>query len=191
MQRRAAIRRISMIGGALVLAFSGTTVYQRYKRPHFQILTENAPLLNELAETILPRTASPGAGDARVGDLIGKMVRDCTDRKTQNNFINGLEGLAGQAHDRYGKAFGECSAAEKTALLVHFEKEGAVYPGMAGKVQRQLLGDPFFVTLKKYTILGYCTSRLGATEGLRYDYIPGKYVGEVVLASGQRGWATE
>jgi Gluconate 2-dehydrogenase subunit 3 len=191
MQRRAAIRRISIIGGGLVLAFSGTMLYQRYKHPHFQVLTENAALLNELAETILPRTGSPGAGDARVGDLIAKMVRDCTDRKTQNNFLNGLEALAGQARDRYGKAFGQCTIAERTALLVHFEKEGKTYPGMAGKVQRQLLGDSFFTTLKKYTVLGYCTSQLGATEGLRYDYIPGKYVGNAVLTPGQRGWATQ
>jgi hypothetical protein len=191
MQRRAAIRRISIIGGGLVLAFSGTKLYQRYKHPHFQVLTENAALLNELAETILPRTGSPGAGDARVGDLIAKMVRDCTDRKTQNNFLNGLEALAGQARDRYGKAFGQCTIAERTALLVHFEKEGKAYPGMAGKVQRQLLGDSFFTTLKKYTVLGYCTSQLGATEGLRYDYIPGKYVGNAVLTPGQRGWATQ
>ncbi len=191
MQRRAAIRRISLIGGGLLLVFSGTKVYQRYKSPHFQSLKENGPLLGALAETILPRTDSPGAGEAGVGDFIGKMVRDCTDRKTQNNFIDGLDALAGRARSRYGKDFGQCSLAERTALLTECERKGAVYAGKAGKLERYLLGDPFFTTLKKYTILGYCTSQAGATRGLRYDYIPGRYVGSVILTPGQRGWATQ
>jgi Gluconate 2-dehydrogenase subunit 3 len=191
MQRRAAIRRISLIGGGLLLAFSGTKVYERYKSPHFQALKESRALLSALAEMILPRTDSPGAGEAGVGDLIARMVRDCADRKTQNNFINGLEMLAGRARSRYGKDFGQCSLAERTALLTECEQQGSVYAGKAGKLQKLLLGDSFFTTLKKYTILGYCTSQAGATGGLRYDYIPGKYVGSVILTPGQRGWATQ
>src|ERR1700748_1099187 len=132
MQRRAAISRISLIGGGLLLVFSGTKVYQRYKSPHFQSLKEKGALLAALAETILPGTDSPGAGEAGGGDFIGKMVRDCAARKTENTFFNGLEVLAGRARSRYGKDFGQCSLPERTALLAECEQEGSVHAGKVG-----------------------------------------------------------
>ncbi|HTI09461.1 MAG TPA: gluconate 2-dehydrogenase subunit 3 family protein [Puia sp.] len=197
MKRRSAIR-LSLglaVGGAL--GFGGIKGYQLYKHPDFRVLEEHQGLLDDLADTIIPATDSPGARDAAVGGFILKMVRDCTDKKSQNNFIRGFmdlmertgekEGTSGKA----GSSFGQRSLAERTAILAHFEQQGRPYSGTLGKVQHRLAGDSFFTILKRYTILGYCSSRRGATEGLRYDYIPGRYDGNVPLQPGQRSWATQ
>jgi hypothetical protein len=50
--------------------------------------------------------------------------------------------------------------------------------------------DPFFALLKELTVLGYCTSELGATQGLAYLAVPGEYRGCVGLRPGQKSWAT-
>jgi len=144
-----------------------------------------------LADTIIPATDSPGARDAAVGGFILKMVRDCTDKKSQNNFIRGFADLMDRTGEKGGTPFGQRSLAERTAILTHFEQQGKPYSGVLGKVQHRLSGDSFFTILKRYTILGYCSSRRGATEGLRYDYIPGRYDGKVPLQPGQRSWATQ
>jgi hypothetical protein len=94
-----------------------------------------------------------------------------------------------KAKSRYGKPFGECTAAQREALLESFEDAGRA-GGLLGKVRKRLTGDSFYTTLKKYTVLGYCTSKPGATEAMRYDYIPGKYVGSLPLQPGQRSWST-
>src|SRR5258708_11940356 len=191
MKRRNGIRLgLGLFGGG-ALGLGGIKSYQLYKRPDFRVLEEHQGLLDDLAETIIPATDSAGAKDAGVGALILKMVRDCTDRKTQNNFIKGFTDLMDRTRKNGPKPFGECSLSERTAILTHFEEQGQLYPGIAGKLQHKLAGDSFFTTLKKYTILGYCSSKRGATEGLRYDYIPGRYVGSVPLQAGQRAWATQ
>jgi hypothetical protein len=191
MKRRTAIRRLGIILGGGALGIGGIKFYQLYKHPDFQVLEEHRELLGDLAETIIPRTDSPGARDAGVGAFILKMVRDCCDTKAQNNFISGFRDLMDRVRENGPTPFGQYSLPERTALLSHFEKQGRPYSGILGKLQHQLSGDSFFTTLKRYTILGYCSSRQGATEGLRYDYIPGRYVGSVPLQPGQRSWATQ
>ena len=37
--------------------------------------------------------------------------------------------------------------------------------------------DPFFAGLKETTVLGYCTSEIGATQALAYAHVPGDYRG--------------
>ncbi len=47
----------------------------------------------------------------------------------------------------------------------------------------------FVKALKSLTVLGYGTSRIGATQALADDQSPGRYRGCIDLAPGQRTWA--
>lgn len=180
------------MGGGLLLSLGGLEVYRLFKTPSFTSLEEHRELLADLADTIIPATDSPGAKEAGTGEFIIKMIRDCTDRKTQNKFIDGLDSLAAYTKHHYNKSFTQCRREEKEAILRHFELSGKpTLHGVAGKAEQRLLGESFFTVLKKYTVLGYCTSRQGATQALRYDYIPGKYTGRIPLMPNQKAWATQ
>ena len=48
----------------------------------------------------------------------------------------------------------------------------------------------FFPMLKQLTLWGYFTSEPGATKALRYNPIPGKYIGCVPYEPGDKAWAT-
>jgi hypothetical protein len=61
---------------------------------------------------------------------------------------------------------------------------------MLNKINKKLFGESFFFKLKELTIEGYCLSQPGATIGLAYDYIPGKYEGCTPLKPNQKSWAT-
>jgi hypothetical protein len=45
--------------------------------------------MNEIAETILPATKTPGAKAAKVGEYMSVMVKDCYDEKDQKTFLEG------------------------------------------------------------------------------------------------------
>lgn len=191
MNRKKAIRNIILLGGGTAALLAGWKGYNILKKPSFSKLDEHQLLIDELAELIIPETDTPGAGKAGVGRFISIMVRDCTSRQAQNKFIDGVEDLAAYAKSRYDKTFLQCSPADKISILQHFEEKGRGYKGMLGKAETKFLGDSFFTTLKKYTVMGYCTSKQGATSALRYDYIPGSYQGNVPLTPGQTAWATK
>ncbi|PZR27837.1 MAG: twin-arginine translocation pathway signal protein [Citrobacter freundii] len=190
MQRKKFIKRFLLLGGGAVAAVSGFKAYHVFKSPDFGLLTEALPLISELADTIIPRTDTPGAKDAGVGAFIVLMVKDCCPTATQNRFIDGVKDLAIYTQMGYGRPFDKCSIAERTAVLKHFEKKSVFFKGTAAKVEHKLLGDPFFTTLKKYTVLGYCSSKAGATQALAYQAVPGHYI-NTDLKPGQKAWATQ
>jgi len=76
-------------------------------------------------------------------------------------------------------------------VLTLFEERGKNFKGILGKAQNRFLGKSFFTTLKEYTVEGYCTSEMGATRGLAYIHIPGKYLGCIPMQPGQKVWATK
>lgn len=190
MNRKTAIKRLALLGAGGLLAYTGYRGYRLYRQPPLDELDQYQAVLNELAGVIIPTTDTPGAKEANVGPFIVRMVRDCSSKQSQNNFIEGIEDLVAYSKSEYGKPFEQCSATEQAAILSRFERKGRPYAGFFGKVEKRLAGDSFFTTLKRYTVLGYGSSRPGCTEGLAYDYIPGRFVAETTLTPGQKAWAT-
>ena len=190
MRRRKAIQYLGLLFGAGLAGTAGFEWWRLHRPPSIEVLEKNVAVLDELADTIIPETDTPGAKAAGVGAVILVMVRDCADRKSQNNLIEGFQDLLDKTKQLYGKPFGECTPSQRQELLDSYETAGRTGGGMLGKVRKQLAGDSFYTTLKKYTVLGYCTSKPGATEAMRYDYIPGKYVANIPLQPGQRSWST-
>lgn len=191
MKRRTVIKRSLVIGAGFVFAYTGIRTYNLFRKPALESLHSWLPLIDSVSETIIPQTESPGAKDAGVGKFVIKMVTDCADRPSQNKFVLGLSDLADAAHAHYKKPFFECSEGERISLLTDVEAGEHKWPGMLGKLERHYTGDSFFTTIKKYTVIGFCTSALGATRALAYDYIPGQFTGVLPLVPGQKAWATQ
>ncbi|HEX4851184.1 MAG TPA: gluconate 2-dehydrogenase subunit 3 family protein [Puia sp.] len=191
MKRRKAIVRMAWLGGGAVAAYSGYKWYSITKSPDIDFLKNHRNLIAELADTIIPPTDSPGAKEAGVHDYIILMVQECTEKKTQNKFISGLKELIDYTQSQYGKSFEQCNHDQRMAVLKYFEETGKNYKGIAGKIVNRYFGKSFFTTLRDYTAEGYCTSEIGATKGLAYLYIPGKYIGCEPLQQGQKSWATK
>lgn len=190
MKRRKAIGRILLVGGGTVAAYSGYKWYELKKSPDLNYLEQRRDLIADLAETIIPATDTPGAKEAGVQDFIILMIKDCTNVKSQNKFIDGLKELEHYCASRYVKDFIHCTDDEKKLVLKFFEDQ-TPKKLVLRKVQTKLFGKPFFTTLKEYTAEGYCTSEIGATKGLVYVPVPGKYIGCMPMQPGQKSWATK
>lgn len=166
-------------------------IYKVYATPHWDVLESKREDLNALVEAIIPAGAqNPGAQETGTTQFVLLAVRKCAEVKTQNNFISGLTEMASLAKDRFDKSLSNCSIEQRIELLTQIETEAESLHVWTKKAKRLLWGDEFIFTLKRFTVWGYCTSELGATTGLNYDYIPGKFVGDVHLNPGQKSWAT-
>lgn len=190
MKRRAAIFGFIGTGVGLLGLTGGYKWWELSQSPDLHFLETNVELIADLGETIIPATDSPGAKDAGTADFVVKMIRDCTPRHEQNLFIDGLKDLRNRCMHKYNRPYSQCTAEEKQSILHEYERRGQPFHGTAGKIEMRLTGRSFFTLLKSYTVEGYCTSQIGATRGLAYQYVPGSYQGCIPLAPGQRTWAT-
>lgn len=190
MNRRKAIKYISLTGLGLVTAATTYKLWNMVHTPDLTWLRENRELLAALCDTIIPATDTPGAREAGVHDFLIKMVVDCTPRKEQNTFIAGLKDLQDHCRHTYGQPFEQSTAAQRQEALSRSESRDKPWSGLAGKLEDRILGRSFFALLREYTVYGYCTSRIGATQGMSYAYIPGSFSSCIPLKPGQKCWAT-
>jgi hypothetical protein len=146
------------------------------------IASERAPMLEALVDTILPETDTPGARQAGVHVFVDLALRDCYTLAEQQLFSSGLEALAEACRARNGRPFEECSLEERHALVAPLD--AASYTPDSGP------RGSFVRILKDLTLVGFFTSRIGATQVLAYDKVPGGYQGCVELRPGQKAWAT-
>jgi hypothetical protein len=191
MNRRKAIFSIFLVGSGAAAAYSGYKWYRMNHTPDIAFLDNNKALIADLAETIIPATTTPGAKAAKVHEFIIVMIKDCSDRKTQNSFIDGLKDVVDYTSSNYNKAFTQLTTQQQQEVIKYFQQKGKNYTGILGKVKNKFLSKSFFTILKEYTAIGYCTSKPGATQGLAYDFIPGKYVASFKMIAGQKAWATK
>jgi hypothetical protein len=143
--------------------------------------------LNEVGETILPATDTPGAKAANVGAFMQIMVSDCYEAKDQEIFMQGMAELKFKTSKaKIGKAFMEASPEERTVLLTALDQEAKEYQ------KNKKPEDPthYFTIMKQLTLSGLFTSKIGATEVLRFVAVPGKFEGCVPYTKGEKAWAT-
>jgi hypothetical protein len=140
-------------------------------------------LLDEVAETIIPRTDTPGAKDAQVGQFMTVMVNDCYTVEEQAIFHKGLAQLQEASVKTKGKEFLLLSAEDRRDLLNSLDKKARLYNATHSD-------SHYFTMMKQLTLLGFFTSKVGATKVLRYEAVPGRYDGCVPYKKGDRAWAT-
>lgn len=186
--RRRAIAYVVLVVAGLVV-FMSLRWLLRIRNANLRSLTEKKQLIAELTETIIPRTDTPGAKDANVADFVVAMVTYGLTKTEQWTFLLGLDDVDNYARRHFGQVFLTCSTEQRIDVLQYFESTLWVGPRLVRKIRNKLLGRSFFELLRWLTAMGYCSSEVGATKALRYDFMPMVYNGCVPLESGQRAWA--
>lgn len=190
MNRKKAVIYIVLGIAGLFATWMGCYWWKRLRRPDLSFLDTSLDLIAEIAETIIPRTDTPGAKDAKVELFIIAMVKSCLPLKEQHTYKEGLELVDSKCLWKYGAPFAACEMQQRIALLQEFEAQDSWMPLLLLKVKHKLLGRSFMAIFKDLTITGYCTSKEGAQLGLAYDYIPMTYQGCLHMPGPQRAWAT-
>ena len=188
--RREAIRRVSaLLGGAALVGQSAWLAGcegNYYARRGTLFLPAEVALLDEIADTILPETKTPGAKAAEVGFFIARMVTDTYDPREQRTFTAGLETLERESRTQNGADFVASSPAQRLALLERLDREALEYMRRPGAEQR---APHYFRMIKELTLLGYFTSEIGYTQAMRYVESPGRFDPCIPYQVGDKAWA--
>ncbi|QOI98069.1 MAG: gluconate 2-dehydrogenase subunit 3 family protein [Flammeovirgaceae bacterium] len=211
MDRRDLLKRIALVTGAAVVGGDFFLMgCKQSGKPEAGFSPDNIALLNEVGETIIPATQTPGAKAAQVGEFMQVYVTDCYTERQQAAFMEGLVSLQEACNKMHGKSFMDCDEAQRKEFLITLEKEAKVYnqkrdeedkpkreahnqqnSTLAWKDQTEFEGSPshYYTMIKQLTLLGFFTSETGMTETLRHIPVPGRYDGEFPYAKGDKAWA--
>ena len=211
--RRDVIQRVAamlggaaLVGGDRLLAFSFDD--EDFARAVAQgvgaFTVADVALLDEIAETILPETSTPGAKAAKTGAFMALMVTDVYSDAAQREFGNGLRSVDEACRRAHGTAFMQATPAQRLTVLEALDREqkqamdaripapsnralSAIAPEASSELRRT---EPhYFRMMKELALLGYFTSEIGCTKALRYIEAPGRFDPCAPHKPGDRSWA--
>jgi hypothetical protein len=174
--RREAIRRVSaLLGGVALVGGSALWTGCRSERApgagEGAFTPDDVAFLDEVAETILPETKTPGAKAAKVGAFMALMVTDSYEERDQKIFRRGMQQLDEASRKASNASFMSATPQARLTLLGSLDREQKAY--MAAKKA----DDPshYFRMMKELALLGYFTSEIGYTQAQRYVESPGRF----------------
>jgi hypothetical protein len=132
---------------------------------------EQHALVEELSETIIPMDShSGGAKAAKVADYIEQVVRESTDESKRTVWREGLRLIDLMSEHYNGKSFVKASPEERISILTVLSENDHM---------TDIPEVRFFIELKKLTVRGYYTSKIGIHDELEYqgNRILQEYVG--------------
>jgi hypothetical protein len=142
--RREMIRRVGFLLGGMTFV-GGTSLLTACEKGHRvvqagdqvgQFSTADMNFLDEVAETILPATKTPGAKAAKVGPFMAVMVTDCYDDKEQKIFRDGMKQLDDACKKANNVAFMQATPQQRTSLLEALDKEQKTYSDAVDAARR-------------------------------------------------------
>jgi hypothetical protein len=193
MDRRELLQRASaLLGGAVsasaaagILAGCTTAPFlsgsEGASRPQTFFSPQEALTAQMIADHIIPRTDTPGAVDAGVPAFMDRMLAGYYQDRERKAVRAGLARADADAKAAHSRLFAELLPEHQVALMQAWDREA--YASRPGATEPH-----FFRTLKELTILGFCTSEVGATRFLKYAAVPGEWKADIPYSEVGRAW---
>jgi hypothetical protein len=210
MNRRELLKLIAAATGGVVIG--GEFLLTGCKNPEsgtdLVFSEDDIAFLDEIAETIIPKTTTAGAKDAGVGRFMTVMVNDGYTKDDQEIFHKGLGLLDDASKKMHDTGFMKATPEQRKEVLIAVDKETKEYVKKKTEHDRVLkekekqgqekgtsdfkeqpMPNHYFQQLKQLAIFGYFTSEKGRKESLRYTPVPGKFEGVIDYKKGDKSFA--
>jgi limonene-1,2-epoxide hydrolase len=213
--RREAVRRVTVFLGGIAFVGGSRLLHASEDDGHARaaLLAESGQgvgaftaadiaFLDEVAETIVPATSTPGAKAAKVGAFMALMVTDTYDPRDQQIFRDGMRTIDEESRKASGVAFMKATPRQRLALLERLDGEQKAHMDAREIAQQARAKDSerkaetvdspahYFRMMKELTLLGYFTSEIGCTQAQRYVESPGRFEPCLPYKRGERSWAS-
>lgn len=220
--RREAVARVAaLLGGVALIGGNALITGCRTEKTNGSFTpfsADEVAYLDEIADTILPTTSTPGAKAAKTGALMATMVTDSYSEEDQQTFRDGMRKLDDLSKDKNGgKSFMEATPAQRLALLKTLDKEQFDYseqqridqlkkskefiskavqenaPKTESQTASAITAAPpnrWFRMMKELALLGYFTSEIGCKQAQVYEEAPGSYEPCIPYTAGQKAYAS-
>jgi hypothetical protein len=223
--RREAIRRVSALLGGVAFVGGNDLLAAVEKAASAaegttgKFSAQDIAYLDEIAETILPATKTPGAKAAKTGAFMALMVTDCYSPAEQKVFLDGMRKVDEAMRKANNVSFMAATPAQRLAVLTPLDREqkrvmdareaadrkrkglSPVVKGDETEAKAENVpGTPvgaadgpepahYFRMMKELALLGFFTSKIGCTESLRYVEAPGRFDPCLPYSPGEAAWA--
>ena len=203
LDRRALLQRAFMIAGVAVMP-GGAEAFAAAAKSETRLLDQNRfALLTSVADTILPKTDTPGAVDVGVPGLVDSLLRNWASPEHRADIIAALDAIDAGAKQSKGKAFAQLTPAERHEFLAAHDvaalkpppKEPASNPlakaptvgdPKTGKLKQTpppsvtnrygpRVTSPGYAKLKELIVILYYFSEPALTQELVYEHAPGQW----------------
>lgn len=193
MNRREAVQSITILTGGLLSAstigviLNGCTSNIKTGKG-IQFTEDEQNTVSRMADIIIPSTKIPGALNAGVPTFVIMMMQQCYPLQNQDSFHKGLGTFDHICTQKYSGHFLKLSKEKQVQAVKYLDVKILGKNNPAGQTDESL--SIFYRDLKGLIILGYYSSKPGATEALRYIPVPGHYDGCIPYHTGDKEWAT-
>jgi Gluconate 2-dehydrogenase subunit 3 len=169
MNRRYAIRQIlvSSAGMLIVPSCLDDRSKASFLLKNYELTGGQEKMLAELAETIIPKTNTPGAKDVYAHQFVMKMMDDCASKEEQQTFVKGLDAFDSFAKKISGTSFLDTSTSKRANVLKAIE----------GLKPEESDAAAFYKKMKSLTIRAYSSSQYYLTQVQVYELVPGRWSG--------------
>src|SRR5207237_4062420 len=122
--RREAVLRVTVLLGGIALT-GGTALITgcRQETVGKPFTPDEIAYLDEVADTILPTTSTPGAKAAKTGAFMAVMVRDTYEPRDQKVFRAGMKSIDDSAQKAYSTTFMKATPEQWLAILTQLDKD--------------------------------------------------------------------
>lgn len=194
MERRGMLARMAwLVGAASATAISGPALAKAAARPRPYLDAPAFALLSAIADTIVPRTETPGAVDAHVPAKFDAMMADWASGSRRYELSQTLARIDALGREKAGKGFAELPPEQRKALLVDHDiaslksvPDTRKLSGMLAMMAGPSVADPGYAKLKELIVLLYYYSEEALTTELTYEHAPGGWTPSVKVTSETR-----
>src|SRR5437773_12057536 len=117
-RREAVLRVTALLGGIALTGGTALITGCRQEKVGAPFTPDEIAYLDEIADTILPTTSTPGAKAAKTGELMARIVTDSYSDEDQKIFREGMRKLDDASKDKNGgKTFMQASPQQRLTLL--------------------------------------------------------------------------
>ena len=215
--RREAIKRVTaMLGGVALVGGSNLIAACERRQVHVDAASftpDDIAFLDEIADTILPDTKTPGAKAAKTGAFMAVMVTDTYGPADQKIFREGMGKLNDATQRAHNVSFMKATPQQRLAVLTALDREQKAVMDARDAADRRKRGLPpptdtkepdapgvelsgaaappvhYFRMMKELALLGYFTSEIGYTKAMRYTETPGRFDPCLPYTPGEPAWA--
>jgi hypothetical protein len=177
---------------------------------------QDIAFLDEIADTILPTTSTPGAKAVQTGAFMALMVTDSYAARDRRIFRDGMRTIDDESRKMHDVGFMQATPQQRLALLERLDREQHTHslarreasrqkalawlsdqrqeaaPGTDAGAATAITADTpahYFRMMKELALLGYFTSEIGATQAQRYVESPGRFDPCAPYTPGEKSWA--
>jgi hypothetical protein len=190
----------ALVGGDQLLAFSfeNEALARAVTQGAGTFTAADIALLDEIAETILPETSTPGAKAAKTGAFMALMVTDVYSEAAQRVFSAGMRSVDEACRRAHGTAFMQATPAQRLTVVEALDREqkqvmDARVPAPSNRAPAPSAPNDepahYFRMMKELALLGFFTSEIGCTKAQRYIEAPGRFDPCAPHQPGDRSWA--